>query len=160
MNGSITPSINYSLRQLTIGKILSIFQLLHWTSDIIWAVSRENLFMPYVNNKGADQPAHPKTGFLVTRLISSHLLLDPAPWRSTGHHRWRCNNSEWVFPPFRLLLPSESHQTPFLILSSHFFFCFPLLFVPFFCPLQNSLRHARRSWDVAIPSEFPFLNYG
>ena len=25
----------------------------------IWATSWENLFMPYVNNKGADQPAHP-----------------------------------------------------------------------------------------------------
>ena len=24
----------------------------------IWATSRENLFMPYANNKGADQPAH------------------------------------------------------------------------------------------------------
>ena len=25
----------------------------------IWATSWENLFMPYMNNKGADQPAHP-----------------------------------------------------------------------------------------------------
>ena len=25
----------------------------------IWAMSWENLFMPYANNKGADQPAHP-----------------------------------------------------------------------------------------------------
>ena len=25
----------------------------------IWASSRENLYMPYVNNKGLDQPAHP-----------------------------------------------------------------------------------------------------
>ena len=24
-----------------------------------WATSRENLFMPFANNKGADQPAHP-----------------------------------------------------------------------------------------------------
>ena len=24
-----------------------------------WATSWENLFLPYVNNKGADQPAHP-----------------------------------------------------------------------------------------------------
>ena len=27
----------------------------------------------------------------------------------------------------------------------------------FHCPLQNCLRHARGSWDVAIPSEFPFF---
>ena len=26
--------------------------------DMIWATSWENLLMPYVNNKGADQPAH------------------------------------------------------------------------------------------------------
>ena len=27
----------------------------------IWASSRENLFLPYANNKGADQPAHPRS---------------------------------------------------------------------------------------------------
>ena len=26
-----------------------------------WAMSLENLFMPYANNKGADQPAHPRS---------------------------------------------------------------------------------------------------
>ena len=26
----------------------------------MWATSWENLFMPYANNKGADQPAHPR----------------------------------------------------------------------------------------------------
>ena len=26
-----------------------------------WATSWENLFLPYVNNKGADQPAHPRS---------------------------------------------------------------------------------------------------
>ena len=28
--------------------------------SIPWALSWENLFMPYANNKGADQPAHPR----------------------------------------------------------------------------------------------------
>ena len=28
-----------------------------------WAMSWENLFMPYANNKGADQPAHPHLKF-------------------------------------------------------------------------------------------------
>ena len=28
---------------------------------IIWATSWENLFMTYANNKGADQPAHPRS---------------------------------------------------------------------------------------------------
>ena len=27
----------------------------------IWATSWENLFMPYANNKGVDQPAHPRS---------------------------------------------------------------------------------------------------
>ena len=27
----------------------------------IWATSLENLFMPYVTNKGTDQPAHPRS---------------------------------------------------------------------------------------------------
>ena len=28
---------------------------------LIWATSRENLFLPYANNKDADQPAHPRS---------------------------------------------------------------------------------------------------
>ena len=27
----------------------------------IWAMSWETLFMPYANNKGADQPVHPRS---------------------------------------------------------------------------------------------------
>ena len=44
----------------------------------IWATSWENLFMPYMNNKGADQPAHPHNligAFVVCCLDSIiHLL--------------------------------------------------------------------------------------
>ena len=29
--------------------------------DINWASSWENLFLPYANNKGADQAAHPRS---------------------------------------------------------------------------------------------------
>ena len=29
-----------------------------WMGRLIWATSWENLFMPYANNKGTDQPAH------------------------------------------------------------------------------------------------------
>ena len=39
----------------------------------IWALSWENLFMPYANNKGADQPAHPRSlisAFVVRCLVS------------------------------------------------------------------------------------------
>ena len=51
-----------------------------------------------------------------------------------------------------LPLPSGSLQTPF---PSHLLSSSPSC--SFHCPLQNCLRHARGSWDVAIPSEFPFF---
>ena len=44
-----------------------------------WAMSWENLFMPYANNKGADQPVHPHSlisTFIVCCLDSRIPLLD------------------------------------------------------------------------------------
>ena len=43
----------------------------------IWAMSRENLFMPYANNKGADQPAHLHSliSALVVRCLDSIIPL-------------------------------------------------------------------------------------
>ena len=40
---------------------------------LIWAMSWENLFMPYANNKGADQPAHSRSLFsaFVVRCLDS-----------------------------------------------------------------------------------------
>ena len=45
-----------------------------WT---IWATSRETLFMLYANNKGADQPAHPRSliSVIVIRSLDSIILL-------------------------------------------------------------------------------------
>ena len=42
-----------------------------------WVTSWENLFMPYANNKGADQPAHPRslTSAFVVRCIDSIIPL-------------------------------------------------------------------------------------
>ena len=37
-----------------------------------WAMSWENLFLPYANNKGADQPAHP--GSLISTFVVHCLL--------------------------------------------------------------------------------------
>ena len=44
-----------------------------------WATSWENLFMPYANNKGADQPAHPRSliGAFVVRCMNSIIRLLP-----------------------------------------------------------------------------------
>ena len=44
-------------------RFLSFIQRL----NIIWATSWENLFMPYANNKGADQLAHP--GSLISAVV-------------------------------------------------------------------------------------------
>ena len=59
-----------------------------------------------------------------------------------------------------LPLPTGNLHTPFqsiswcyLPISSSVFLSFLILH----CPLQSRLRHARGSWDVAIPSECPFL---
>ena len=35
------------------------FNTCNVTDNSIWNTSWENLFMPYANNKGVDQPAHP-----------------------------------------------------------------------------------------------------
>ena len=35
---------------------------------VIWGTSWENLFLPYANNKGADQPAHPRS--LISAFVS------------------------------------------------------------------------------------------
>ena len=42
-----------------------------------WAMSWENLFMPYVNNKGADQPVHPRSliSAFVVRCLDSFISL-------------------------------------------------------------------------------------
>ena len=42
-----------------------------------WATSWENLFMPYANNKGADQPAHPRSliNAFVVRCLDSIMPL-------------------------------------------------------------------------------------
>ena len=44
---------------------------------IIWATSWENLFMAYANNKGADQPAHPRSliSTFVVRFLDSIIPL-------------------------------------------------------------------------------------
>ena len=63
------------------------------------------------------------------------------------------------FPVFRCPQGiSKSHSRPFLdvIFPSHLLSSSPSC--SFHCPLQNCLRYARGSRDVAIPSEFPFLS--
>ena len=41
-------------------------------SEYIWATSWENLFKPYANNKGADQPAHPRS--LISTFVVRYLI--------------------------------------------------------------------------------------
>ena len=75
--------------------------------------------------------------------------------------RWRCNNTVPSFPVFRCPQGlSKPHSCPFLdgIFPSLLLSSSPSC--SFHCPLHNRLRHASGSWDVAIPSEFPFLYHG
>ena len=61
---------------------------------------------------------------------------------------------------FWILLRTSSHHCPF---RDVFFPSLLLSFSPFcsfYCSLQNCLRHAKVSWEVAIPSDFPFLYHG
>ena len=86
----------------------------------------------------------------------SYLNISPlTKTAASWNHRWRCNNT---FP--YLPLPLGNLQTPFLdvIFPSLLLSSFPSC--SFHCPLQNCLRHARRAWDMAIPSEFLFLCHG
>ena len=59
------PVCKLNLENLTFdlhGKYVNeIKQILY--SSIIWAASWENLFLSYANNKGADQPAPPRSLF-------------------------------------------------------------------------------------------------
>ena len=60
---------SYSLYKcffLSSWNIICVFIIIKWT--FIWATSWENLFMPYANNKGADQPVHPRS------LISTFII--------------------------------------------------------------------------------------
>ena len=55
------------------------FMSLYWNKlfKYEWAPSWENLFLPYANNKGADQPAHPRSliSAFVFRCLDSKLPL-------------------------------------------------------------------------------------
>ena len=58
-------------------KVLQFFTEFFKSSRYIWATSWENLFMPFANNKGADQPAHPRSliSAFVVRCIDSIIPL-------------------------------------------------------------------------------------
>ena len=89
-------------------------------------------------------------------LISQSLNLDG--------HRGTTDNVATI--PFHLSVSSAALRESSKSISVHSLTFFPSLLLSsspscsFHCPLQNCLRHARGSWDVAIPSEFPFLHDG
>ena len=55
------PSIFFSLTNDSPLSQLNIYQTSKFGSFIKWATSWESLFLPYANNKGADQPAHSRS---------------------------------------------------------------------------------------------------
>ena len=63
----------------TLKHLNSKYTTVHVMRKVVWATSWENLFMPYSNNKGADQPAHPRSliGTFVFRFLDSIIPLVP-----------------------------------------------------------------------------------
>ena len=73
-------SVNVNdLTEFTIYKIYNTKLHSYLKINIIWATSWENLFMPYANNKGADQPAHLRS--LISAFVV-HYLDSIIPWVS------------------------------------------------------------------------------
>ena len=48
-----------NMNDLSIMLQFCFFQIFYENPDFKWGMSWQNLFLPYANNKGADQPAHP-----------------------------------------------------------------------------------------------------
>ena len=68
----------------------------------IWATSWENLFMPYANNKGADQPVHPRSlisAFVVRCLDSIIPLLAKLSQDPSQSHQ--LSRPVWVLPGWK-----------------------------------------------------------
>ena len=81
---SVNTSTNKMHEHLTIFQVLQkgffiflVFIICFMEGADIWATSWENLSMPYANNKGADQPAHPRSliSAFVVRCLDSIIPL-------------------------------------------------------------------------------------
>ena len=81
----------------------------------MWAMSWENLFLPYANNKGADQPAHPHSviSAIVVRCLDSiiHVPLRAKSQISSTVY------SELVDPkgPENIMEPGHEIMVPFVL---------------------------------------------
>ena len=93
-------------------------------------------------------------------LIAS-LISVPKPWRSSWHHTWRCHN---IFSPSPVFRYTQGVSKPHICQLFDVAFSSLLLSsspsYSFHGPLQNYLRYARITWDVAIQFEFPFFRHG
>ena len=75
--------------------------------ETIWAMSWKNLFMPYANNKGEDQPVHPRSlirGFFV-HCLDSKPLASLCSWAgqfesymvANPEDRFSCDEAHMIF---------------------------------------------------------------
>ena len=106
----------------------------------IWATSWENLFLPYANNKGADQPAHPHSliiAFVICCLdsiippvsmseISSLYIASVAaqaglslPWLQTPNDRFSCDEAQMHSLAFWKLLCKVNKKSLFFFKSQN-----------------------------------------
>ena len=78
---NFTFILNVELVSNEYKSLLYLLSYLHHNADLIWAKSWENLFMPYANNKGADQPEHSRSliSAFVVRCLDSIIHLVSIP---------------------------------------------------------------------------------
>ena len=94
--------------------ILNAWHYYTLRGEDIWAISWENLFMPYENNKCADQPAHPcslLSTFVVRCLDSTVCIL-----AITKVSRFFCSWTGW-FESYLVANPEDrlSHDVAYMI---------------------------------------------
>ena len=82
------------------------------SSKCTWATSWENLFMPYANNKGADQPVHPRSliSAFVVRCLDHMIPLVSIPEISSLYLAAVAAQAGWSLPW------SQTPKTGFLVM--------------------------------------------
>ena len=90
----------------TLIRVIRLWQLIRVFTVCMWASSRENLFLPYANDKGADQPAHLHSviGAFVVHCLACIIPILPISkiWRLASF----CNWAAW-FEPYLVANPKD-----------------------------------------------------
>ena len=122
-----------------------------------WTTSWENLFMPYANNKGTDQPAHPRSLISAFVVRSQDSIISPVCILAIS---WLSLTS--VAEQVGLSLTwSKTPGTGFLRMGLKF--CFVLLkrsscLIVFTFIAKSHLSPTLQVWDCSIKQKYSFCN--